>query len=204
MSTAFFLKGIILGFSIAAPVGPIGLLCINRTLTGGMLVGFLSGAGAATADGLYGCVAAFGVSAVSSLLVESQFGLRLAGGVFLLYLGYGAFRAKPSETRANTGSNSLAGAYLSTLFLTLTNPMTILSFAGIFAGLGIGDAQGNVVLAGLLVAGVFMGSLLWWMTLSGVVGLLRSRFDTGRLMWVNRLSGVIICGFGVFSLLSVF
>ncbi len=203
MSTAFFLKGVILGFSIAAPVGPIGLLCINRTLTGGMLVGFLSGAGAATADGLYGCVAAFGVSAVSSLLVESQFGLRLAGGVFLLYLGYRAFRAKPAETRANVGANSLAGAYLSTLFLTLTNPMTILSFAGIFAGLGIGDAQGNVILAGLLVAGVFMGSLLWWITLSGVVGLLRSRFDTGRLMWVNRLSGVIICGFGVFSLLSV-
>jgi len=199
----FLLKGLIMGFSIAAPVGPIGLLCINRTLSAGMLTGFLSGAGAATADGLYGCVAAFGISAVSSLLLNSQFTLRVAGGVFLLYLGLRTLRAHPAGVSPASRTRGLSGAYASTFFLTLTNPMTILSFAAVFAGLGIGATGGNHVLAVLLVVGVFSGSLLWWLTLSGLVGLFRTRFDQKRLVWVNRLSGVIICGFGVYSLLSV-
>jgi len=203
MGTAFLLKGLILGFSIAAPVGPIGVLCIRRTLSRGMLNGFLSGIGAATADGIYGCIAAFGVTAVSSLLLEHQFYLRLAGGVFLLYLGLTTFRSLPAESSAKAEGGGLLGAYVSVFFLTLTNPMTIMSFAGVFAGLGIGATGGDYSLAGLLVLGVFTGSMLWWLTLSGTVNLLRAKFDRKRLVWVNRLSGAMICGFGVVSLLSV-
>ncbi len=203
MGAAFLIKGLILGFSIAAPVGPIGVLCIRRTLSRGMLNGFLSGIGAATADGIYGCIAAFGVTAVSSLLLDHQLYLRLAGGVFLLYLGFTTFRAVPAETSAKAEGGGLLGAYVSVFFLTLTNPMTIMSFAGIFAGLGIGATGGNYALAGSLVLGVFAGSMLWWLTLSGTVNLLRAKFDRKRLVWVNRLSGVMICGFGILSLLSV-
>lgn len=203
MGMVFLIKGLILGFSIAAPVGPIGILCIRRTLSNGMLNGFLSGMGAATADGIYGCIAAFGVTAVSSLLLDHQFYLRLAGGVFLLYLGFTTFRAVPAEASAKPDGGGLLRAYVSVFFLTLTNPMTIMSFAGVFAGLGIGATGEDYSLAGLLVLGVFTGSLLWWLTLSGTVSLLRAKFDRKRLVWVNRLSGVIICGFGVFSLLSV-
>ena len=203
MGTAFLIKGLILGFSIAAPVGPIGVLCIRRTLSSGMLNGFLSGLGAATADAIYGCIAAFGVTAVSNLLLDHHLYLRLAGGVFLLYLGFTTFRTVPAEASSRTDGGGLLRAYVSVFFLTLTNPMTIMSFAGIFAGLGIGATEGNYTLAGLLVLGVFTGSLLWWLTLSGSVSLLRAKFDRRCLVWVNRLSGAIICGFGVLSLLSV-
>lgn len=200
---AFFVKGIVLGFSIAAPVGPIGVLCIRRTLEKGMLHGFLSGMGAATADGFYGSLAAFGVTAISNLLLEQQSMIRLVGGIFLLYLGISALKAVPAGMGTKESGKGLLGAYLSVLFLTVTNPMTILSFGAVFAGLGIGAARGNPALAGLMVLGVVSGSALWWFTLSGMVNLFRGRFDHRQLKWVNRVSGVIIAGFGLVSLGSL-
>ncbi len=154
------LTGLIIGFSVAAPVGPIGVLCIRRTLADGRVVGFVSGLGAATADAAYGCVAAFGLTWVSDLLVEQQAWLRLVGGVFLLYLGIKAFLEKPAEREAGAArgsrpSMSVAGAYASTLGLTLTNPTTILSFAAIFVGLGLVDASEGYLSAVVLVVGVF-------------------------------------------------
>ncbi len=156
--------GLVIGFSIAAPVGPIGVLCIRRTLAEGRSVGFLSGLGAASADAVYGCVAAFGMTSVSGFLVDQQLWLRLVGGVFLLYLGLRTFRERPTEREAVTGVASyggLAGAYASTFFLTLTNPSTILSFAAIFAGLGLAGEGGGYAAAAVLVASVFSGSALW-------------------------------------------
>jgi threonine/homoserine/homoserine lactone efflux protein len=199
----FFAKGVVLGFSIAAPVGPIGILCIRRTLGGGMLQGFLSGVGAATADGIYGALAAFGVTAVSSVLIENQSLIRLVGGLFLLYLGVSTFRAAPAALGARENGMGLLRAYISVFFLTVTNPMTILSFGAVFAGLGIGAVNGSPTLAGSMVLGVVTGSMLWWLALSGTVGLLRSRFDQGKLLWVNRVSGFIIGCFGAFSLVSL-
>jgi len=200
---AFFVKGVVLGFSIAAPVGPIGVLCMRRTLGSGMLNGFLSGMGAATADGLYGCLAAFGVTAITNLLLEQQSLVRLTGGFFLLYLGISTFRAIPEGDGGRESCKGLLRAYVSVFFLTVTNPMTILSFGAIFAGLGIGAARGNPALAGLMVLGVVTGSALWWLTLSGTVSFFRERFDQGRLRWVNRFSGLIIGGFGVANLVSL-
>ena len=206
MDPTLLLKGLVMGFSIAAPVGPIGVLCIRRTLGEGILHGVISGLGTASADAIYGCVAAFGVTAVSDFLLGSQFWLRLVGGLFLLYLGFMTFRSVPAREAAKAGEGGtvgLAGAYASAFFLTLTNPMTIVSFAAVFAGLGLGAAPEGRAAAALLVFGVFAGSMLWWLFLSGSVHLLRSRFDHGRLVWVNRLSGLIVAAFGVASLASV-
>ncbi len=203
MELFFFIKGILLGFSIAAPVGPLGVLCIRRTLSDGMLNGFLSGVGTATADALYGCIAAFSVTAISTFLLDNQSFLRLTGGVFLLYLGYTTFKSVPAETVAQAGGNGLLGAYISAFFLTLTNPLTIISFAAVFAGLGAGSIGKNYMLAGLLVFGVFLGSMLWWLTLSGMVNVFRSKVNPRRLKWVNKFSGVIIAGFGTLSLMSI-
>jgi threonine/homoserine/homoserine lactone efflux protein len=203
MDIRFLLRGLIIGFSIAAPVGPIGVLCIRRTLAAGRASGLVSGLGAATADAIYGCIAGFGLTFISSILISQQGWLRLIGGGFLCYLGLKTFLARPAEPAASAEGNGLFGAYASTFLLTLTNPMTILSFGAIFAGLGVASASGNYVSASVLVLGVFIGSALWWLALSGVVGVFRARFNRHRLRWINRISGVIITGFGLLTLLSL-
>ena len=196
-----FLKGLLLGFSIAAPVGPIGVLCIRRTLAEGRLVGFLSGLGAATADMLYGAIAAFGLSALQVMLVGQANWLRIIGGIFLIYLGAKTFLSKPAEQAAQASRGGVFGAYLSTLLLTLTNPMTILSFIAIFAGLQISNTSGSYLSPILLVAGVFCGSAAWWLTLSFLVGQVRGLLEAGWMVWVNRISGVVILSFGIVALL---
>lgn len=202
MDIPFLLRGLAIGFSIAAPVGPIGVLCIRRTLAEGRASGLVSGLGAATADAIYGGIAGFGLTFISSFLVGQQVGLRLIGGVFLCYLGLKTFLAKPAEQAASAEGNGLFAAYALTLFLTLTNPLTIISFAAIFAGLGLASTSGNYVSAGVLVLGVFIGSALWWLILSGGVGVFREKFNPDGLQWVNRISGAIIIGFGLLALLS--
>jgi threonine/homoserine/homoserine lactone efflux protein len=199
---AFLLRGLAIGFSIAAPVGPIGVLCIRRTFAEGRASGFVSGLGAASADAIYGCIAAFGLTSVSNLLVSQQVWLRLIGGVFLCYLGIKTLLSKPAEQAASAKGNGLVGAYASTFFLTLTNPMTIISFAAIFAGLGLASTSANYMSATVLVLGVFIGSALWWLILSGGIGVFREKFNLRGLQWINRISGAIITGFGLFALLS--
>jgi len=202
-SGPFLLRGILIGFSIAAPVGPIGVLCIRRTLAEGRATGFVSGLGAATADAIYGCIAGFGLTLVTRFLMDQQVWLRLFGGAFLCYLGLKTVLSRPAKQAASAKGSGLAGAYGSTFLLTLTNPMTILSFAAVFAGLGLASAEGSYASAGILVLGVFAGSALWWLMLSGGVSLLQGKFNARGLEWVNRISGVIITGFGVVALLSL-
>lgn len=230
MDWAFLPRGLLIGFSIAAPVGPIGVLCIRRTLADGRAVGFVSGLGAATADAAYGAIAGFGLTAISGALIGGQAWLRLVGGLFLVYLGIRTLLTRPAEPPAGPGREPgpggeanaqrgaggsgpaamdtpparrhLAGAYATTLVLTLTNPMTILSFAAIFAGLGIAAAR-DYGSAALLVAGVFTGSALWWFILSGIAATLRGRMRAGSLRWVNAVAGVVILTFGALALLSL-
>jgi threonine/homoserine/homoserine lactone efflux protein len=203
MELSLLLRGMLLGLSIAAPVGPIGLLCIRRTLASGRVTGFVSGLGAATADLLYGCVAAFGLTAISGVLTEQTFWMRLIGGIFLLYLGAQIFRAGPASHAARADGRGLLGAYLSTLLLTITNPATILSFAAMFAALGAGSS-GDYGAAMLVATGVFLGSAAWWLLLSGGVSLFRARFDERRLRLVNRISGAMIVGFGLLAIWAAF
>jgi len=193
------LRGLLIGFSIAAPVGPIGVLCIRRTLADGRVMGLAVGLGAAAADAVYGAIAGFGLTAVSSLLVRQQWVLRLIGGLFLCYLGVRTFLASPARDAAQAGGASLLGAFTATFGLTLANPATILSFVAVFAGLGIAGA-GSWREATVLVAGVFLGSALWWLMLSGAVGALRSRLDLRALRWINRASGLVLLAFGIAAL----
>ena len=191
-----------IGFSIAAPVGPIALLCIRRSLADGRLSSFVSGLGAATADALYGAVAGFGLTFLSETLLGNQTWLRILGGLYLCYLGTRIFLAKAKERQVDVSRKGLIGLYASTLLLTLTNPVTILAFLAVFAGLGI-TAGGDPGSAGALVAGVFLGSATWWLMLSLGVGTLRTRITPGTLMWVNRLAGAVIAGFGVFAIYTL-
>lgn len=202
MEISFLLKGLVIGFSIAAPVGPIGVLCIRRTLADGRASGLATGVGAATADAIYGSIAGFGLTLVSNVLIAQQLWLRLVGGAFLGYLGIRTILTKPSERSSVAGGSGLVAVFASTFFLTLTNPMTILSFAAVFAGLGLAGTGGNYVSAGALVLGVFTGSALWWIVLSSGAGVFRTKFNPRGLQWVNRISGAIITGFGLFALVS--
>lgn len=199
-----FIKGMILGFSVAAPVGPIGLLCIQRTLNIGRLAGFLSGLGAATADALYSCIAAFGFTILSQFLIHQLLWFHVVGGIFLLYLGVKTFLTIPSSQVAKSRSDGLLNIYASTFFLTITNPMTILSFAAMFAGLGIGSQPSHSTWSAIgLVLSVFGGSAIWWFLLSTGVNLLERWFNTGRLRWINRISGGMIAGLGLLSLVAI-
>lgn len=203
MDNSFLLRGLIMGFSIAAPVGPIGVLCIRRTLTEGQRAGLLTGLGAVSADAIYGCIAGFGLVFISDILVNQQIWLRLGGGVFLCYLGIRTFLATPQQQSTSTKGHGLLGAYVSTFLLTLTNPMTIMSFAAIFAGLGVGNGGGNYASAEQLVVGVFAGSALWWVILSSTMNLFRREFSSKSLRWVNRISGSVVTGFGLLALLGL-
>jgi len=201
---SFLLRGLIIGFSIAAPVGPIGVLCIRRTLAEGRLSGFITGLGAATADAIYGAIAAFGLTFISNILIHQQGGIRLIGGVFLCYLGIKTFLASPlPQQNASIKKVTLPSNYASTFFLTLTNPLTILFFTAVFAGLGAGSSKGNFFSAGTLVLGVFFGSTLWWLFLSNAAGILREKLNVTGLRWVNRISGIVITLFGIVALLSL-
>jgi threonine/homoserine/homoserine lactone efflux protein len=191
------LKGLAVGFSIAAPVGPIGLLCIRRTLSGGWRLGLATGMGAATADMAYGLVAAAGLTAVTEVLVGARQPLQFAGGAVLILLGLTFLRAEAPGERVGAESTGLPAAYATTFLLTLTNPATILSFAAVMAGLGAMSASGQTV---VLVAGVFVGSALWWLALSTAVSLIRHRLPPTVLVWINRASGAAIMAFGILAL----
>lgn len=197
-----FLKGLIIGFAIAAPVGPIGVLCIQRSLHDGFKVGLMTGLGAALADGAYGLVAGFGLTAISSLLVAQQFWVRLIGGVFLLYLGIKILLTPPRNKSASDKlDRSPWHACATTYLLTLTNPMTILSFVAIFAGLGLGSTGTDYTHAVLLVIGITLGSAIWWFLLSGGVALiLHHRITPKTMRAINWLSGLIMLAFGIYAL----
>ncbi len=197
-------RGLLLGLSIAAPVGPIGVLTIRRTLAEGRVRGFVTGLGAATADATYGAVAAFGLTAISGALMAQRVWIHLIGAAFLFYLGFRTALATPAPLVVEgTTSRGHISAYVSTLFLTLANPATIFSFLAVFAGIGLVGAHNGWLAATLTVVGVFLGSALWWLVLSGVVSAVRGRFTPTAMRWVNRVSGAILVGFAVVALLSL-
>lgn len=192
-----FLQGCGVGLSIAAPVGPIGVLCIRRSLAGGWKVGLATGLGAAVADALYGSLAALGLQAVGQVLDRYGFFLSLFGGLFLCQLGIRTWRSTPATDPAQApAASDLIGAFGSTVVLTLANPATLLSFAALCAGFGIGTSiQGASI--PIWIAGVFLGSAAWWLFLSGSVGAFRHALTPAWMKWVNRISGAIVTAFGI-------
>jgi threonine/homoserine/homoserine lactone efflux protein len=193
MLLLFLLKGIAVGIVIAVPVGPVGVLCVRRTIFEGKLAGFVSGLGAATADALFGFIAAFGLTFVSDWLLGYQHWLRLAGGCYLLYLGGAALLARhEAELQQKPDTEDLLRNYVSTFALTLTNPITILAFLGIFSAVGLAGEQATLGRAAILVFGVWLGSLLWWLTLTLGLALVFRSLEPRHLVWVNRGSGIIL------------
>ena len=198
MLCTVFLKGVVLGFSIAAPVGPIGLLCIRRTLERGRMAGFLTGLGAATADTIFALAAAFGLS-VSAAVTSCSSWLHIAAGIFLIALGLKMAADRPAAGAASARGGSPLWWFLSTFLLTLSSPVTILSFVAAFALLG---PSGSGLEANLqMTMGVFAGSAAWWLFLSGGVGALRLSAQSQSTVWIGRISGVAIAVFGMWSLL---
>ena len=203
---AFFLKGIAVGIVIAVPVGPVGVLCVRRTIFQGRLAGLVSGLGAAIADAVFGFIAAFGLTFVSEWLLGYEDWLRAAGGCYLVYLGghaiFGAPPIKPAEQRE---PEDLLGDFASTFALTLTNPITILAFLGVFAAVGLAGEEATLGRAAVLVAGVWTGSLLWWFGLTFAAGRLFQSLEARRLSWINRGSGIILllCGAALLASFAV-
>lgn len=203
MELAIFLKGIMIGFAMAVPIGPIGIMCIRKTLTEGRLRGLIIGLGAATADMLYGCVAAFGLTIISNTLVSQKIWIRLVGGALLLFLGVRTFCTRPADPKIPIKSSSgILRSYLTTVFLTLTNPMTIFVFIAIFAAVGLGTGL-SYFSATALVVGVFIGSCLWFLLLSSGVTLFRKKLDLVGLRWVNKIAGILIIISGVYAIASL-
>lgn len=198
----FFIKGFLIGFAIAAPIGPIGILCIQRSLHEGFIIGFMTGMGATIADGIYGSVAAFSLTAVSSILITHKFWIRLIGGLLLLYLGSKTALTPPAQKSNVKGKErSPIHACLTTTLLTLTSPMTILAFVAVFTGLGIGSAHTNPWHAIMLVLGIMAGSGTWWLILSSFIAFVIHKRMSPRLMkLINWISGGILFTFGLTAL----
>jgi len=206
MLFVFFLKGIAVGIVIAVPVGPVGILCIRRTIFEGRLSGVASGLGAATADMMFGIIAGFGLSFISDLLLDYQVWLRLAGGCFLAYAGGATLLRGPRPARvANRSREGLLSDFASTFALTIINPVTILVVLGVFAAIGLGGAAATLLGAGALVAGVWVGSLLWWLVAVFGAGMFMHSFEERHLRWINRVSGgiLLLSGVGLLAALLV-
>ena len=201
MDLSLFVKSLFLGLAIAAPLGPIGALCVNRTLERGFAAGVAGGLGTALADGVYATLAAVGFAAFSSTLGMIDAPLRIVGGAFMLWLGWKSLTPAPPRPAAKVSTRDLLGTTAATFLLTITNPMTILAFAALFAGLGLA-ATSSMAEAATVVAGVFTGSMAWWAILSGGVALARHRLPDAFARWVSRLSGVLLIGFGFWALAS--
>ncbi len=195
---SLFVKGLIVGFCLAAPVGPIAAICVQRTIAKRWISGVVSGLGAAAADAVYGAVAAFGATIISEFLITEHEWLQRVGGVILLMLGARLLLMRPVErTNGSQNHRGLAGDFLSTFVLTLTNPMTFVAFAAIFATMGIGAVHGRPMLTAELVGGVFAGSAAWWIVLCAGAFALRRHFDFKRLVFVNRATGVFVIAVGL-------
>lgn len=203
METILFVQALVLGFILAVPPGPLGFLCIRRTLVDGRASGFSTGLGVATADALYGCVAGLGLTVVSEFVAGHHRSFGVVAGSLLAFLGLRTlFDRRPPRPANDVSAGGLLGAFASSLVLTLTNPMTLVSFGLGFAWLGIGEALDGRLEVFLLVLGVFLGSLLWWLVLIFGAHRFRGRIGEGGFLWMNRVAGVLILAFAVFVMFA--
>lgn len=200
MDLILFFKATLLGVAIAAPVGPIGLLCIQRTLQFGLVSGLASGLGAATADALFAILGALSFSAVTGYLTELASPMALVGDIFLLYLGQQLLRQKPAvQAKQSAGKKTWLKAFSSTLALTLANPLTVLCFTALFSALH-GSQSSAAPAAVSLVLGIFLGSTLWWLGLCVLVSRLEHKISATSQLWINQVAGVFLLLFGLWQL----
>ena len=209
MEMSILFKGLILGISVAAPLGPIGLLCINRTLNKNFMSGVVSGMGATFADVFYGVIAGFGITFISNFFIDNKILFNVLGGFILLFMGWRTFRKK-NQSFQRTKSVSIkfrkrnyVNDFLSTFVLTLSNPVTILFFTAVFATFGLSSPDVGLKSAGLLIFGVFLGSGIWWMFINGMANKFRYKISDTLIPRINMISGIVIMVFGVAILLNL-
>lgn len=205
MKEILFFKAVLIGFFLSVPIGPVNLLCIRRTLLGGRIIGFISGFGAAVADTFFAFAAAFGLSFINNFFLKEEKWLQLGGGVLICIMGIMSILSRKSVKPEQNGSTGKGGfqAFISTFFLTLANPITILAFAASFAGFGLISSDGGHTSATLAVVGVFLGTIMWWFTISSISSILRRKLNSHVIHRVTQISGLIITVFGVLILLGV-
>ncbi len=201
MDPSLLIQGMIIGLTLAVPVGPIALMCIQRAVTDGRLHGIVSGMGVATADSFYAAVTFFGLTVISGLIIANQFSLRLAAGLVLIFVGIRIFLSKPAPISAKTEHETYLKDYLSMVAIAIANPLTLIFFIAILPGFGVVFHENTVLTASEFVGGVFLGSTLWWIILCGAIGSVRSLISADHLKLINRISGAMIVCFGAGLLL---
>lgn len=206
MEAEFLIKGLIVGFLASVPLGPVGVLCIQRTINKGRVSGLFSGMGAATVDAFFALVAALGLTYIINFIEEQQFYIQLVGGGVLIFLGAKIFNANPVKQirRHRRRKNKLIEDYFSVLFLTLSNPVAIFLFVAAFAGIGMVTSKDSSLKSSLIISGVFLGAMLWWAILAFLIDLFRKRFRLKQLWWINKIAGLVIIVFGIAAMLSIF
>lgn len=199
-----FLKGILIGFLIAAPVGPIGILCIRRTLSGHYGLSLATGFGAGVADTVYGAIAGFSLVSIATFITQYDFYLRLFGGLLVGWIGFSIFKSPLRQDKLkNRPRETLLHAFTSAFFLTFSNPITLIVFAAAFAALGVSPVDDSFTQGLALVGGVFVGANGWWLSLSTVVRLMHHKISDTHLLWINRASGIMLFGFAIYIVLSL-
>lgn len=205
MLTAYILKGLIIGLTVSAPMGPIAVFCLQRTLNKGVWIGFISGLGAAFADTVYAAIAGFGLSIISDFLTEQQFYIRGIGGIFLIIVGVKVFYTNTIKQarKQKVNKGRLLGDFASVFFLTLSNPITVIFFGAVFAGIGLAGEGGSTYLTFLTVAGVLVGAMLWWLLLAFIINLFRHKIRLRSIWWINKIAGALIVILGIGSVVSL-
>ena len=200
------IQGLIIGISVSAPLGPIGVICIQKTLNKGVLAGFFSGLGAAFADTIYAAIAGFGLTFISDFMTDQQLYLRSIGGAFLIFVGIKVFYTNTIKQvrKQRSGKGKIIGEFLSVFFLTLSNPITIIFFGAVFAGIGLVGEDSNTHITFIITTSIFAGALLWWLSLSLIVNFFRHKIRLRSLWWINKIAGVIIVVLGIASIVSLF
>ena len=206
MDIYFIIKGILIGISVSAPLGPIGVLCIQRTLNKGFKSGLISGIGAASADIIYAIIAGFSITFISDFLIENQNYIRIIGGMFLIFIGAKIFTSNPAKQirKLRTKGNNYYKDYITSFLVTVSNPITILAFGAIFASFNMVEKGSGTFPIIILVVTVFSGAILWWLSLISIVTIFKSRIRLRNLLWINRVTGVLIIIFALFVIISVF
>jgi len=202
----FLIKGLIVGFLASIPLGPVGVLSIQRTINKGRTSGLISGMGAATVDAFFALVAALGLTYIINFIEQQQFFIQLLGGGVLMLLGTKIFSTNPIKQirRHRRKKNKLIEDYFSVVFLTLSNPLAVFLFIAAFAGIGMVSTDDSPFKSSLIILGVFFGAMLWWFTLTFLIDLFRKKFRLKQLWWINKIAGIVIIVFGIAAMIAVF